>query len=170
VHGLQHDPYRNVYVGGTNVPENAPTERMRHDLFADLNQYINNRSSLNLDYRYYSDDWGVSSHAVGIKLNQYVTDNLVFRYRYRYYTQAPATFYREEYTQPGGVNGYQTGDYRLGDFGASLFGGRVTWTMGHVLRRIGVPGPAQLMFSYERYFNSNNFSASIVETGLTVAF
>jgi len=170
VNGLQHDPYRNVYVAGTNVPENHPTERVRRDLFMDLNQYINNRSSLNVDYRYYSDDWGVSSHAAGIKLNQYVTDNLVFRYRYRYYTQAAATFYREDYTQPGGVNGYMTGDYRLGNFGAHLFGGRVSWNTGRVLRRIGVTAPAQLMFSYERYFNSNNFSATIVETGLSVAF
>jgi len=170
VNGLQHDPYRNVYVAGTNVPENHPTERMRHDYYADLNQYINNRSSLNFDYRYYNDDWGVSSHAVGIKLNQYVTDNLVFRYRYRYYTQAAATFYRTDYTQPGGVNGYMTGDYRLGDFGANLFGGRVSWNTGHMLRRIGVSAPARLMFSYERYFNSNNFSATIVEMGLSVAF
>lgn len=170
VNGLQHDPYRNVYVAGTNVPENHPTERVRRDLFMDLNQYINNRSSLNVDYRYYSDDWGVSSHAAGIKLNQYVTDNLVFRYRYRYYTQAAATFFREDYTQPGGVNGYMTGDYRLGNFGAHLFGGRVSWNTGRVLRRIGVTAPAQLMFSYERYFNSNNFSATIVETGLSVAF
>jgi hypothetical protein len=170
VTGLQHDPYRNVYVAGTNVPETHPTERMRHDVFADVNQYINNRSSLNLDYRYYSDDWGVSSHAVGIKLNQYVTDNLVFRYRYRYYTQASATFFRTDYTQPGGVNGYMTGDYRLGDFGANLFGGRVSWNTGRWLRRIGVSAPAQLMFSYERYFNSNNFSATIVETGLSIAF
>ena len=63
-----------------------------------------------------------------------------------------------------------TGDYRLGDFGAHLFGGRVSWNTGRWLRRIGVSAPAQLMFSYERYFNSNNFSASIVETGLSVAF
>jgi hypothetical protein len=170
VNGLQHDPYRNVYVAGTNVPEHAPNERLRRDVFMGLNQYVNNKSSLNVDYRYYSDDWGVASHAAGLKLNQYVTNDLVFRYRYRYYTQAAAMFYRDDYTQAGGVNGYMTGDYRLGDFGAHLFGGRVQWHTGRLLRRIGVTAPAQLMFSYERYFNSNNFSASIVETGLSIAF
>jgi hypothetical protein len=170
VNGLQHDPYRNVYVAGTNVPEHAPNERLRRDVFLGLNQYINNKSSLNVDYRYYTDDWGVQSHAAGLKLNQYVTNDLVFRYRYRYYTQAAAMFFRDDYTQSGGVNGYMTGDYRLGDFGAHLFGGRVQWHTGRLLRRIGVTAPAQLMFSYERYFNSNNFSASIVETGLSIAF
>jgi len=170
VTGLQHDPYRNVYVAGTNVPEHHPNDRMRRDLFVGLNQYINNRSSLNFDYRYYNDDWGVDSHALGLKLNQYVTNDLVFRYRYRYYTQASAMFYRDDYNQPGGIDGYMTGDYRLGEFGAHLFGGRVHWHTGRLLKRIGVSAPAQLMFSYERYFNSNNFSANIVETGLLIAF
>lgn len=170
VTGLQHDPYRNVYVAGANVPEHHPNERMRTDFFGAFNQYINNKSSLNVDYRYYTDDWGVNSHAMGLKLNQYVTNDLVFRYRYRYYTQAGAMFYRDDYTQPGGVAGNMTGDYRLSEFGAHLFGGRVQWNTGRLLRRIGVSAPAQLMFSYERYFNSNNFSANIVETGLLIAF
>lgn len=169
VHGLQHDPYRNVYVDGTNVPEQHPDERFRRDLFAGVNQYINNRSSLNLEYRYYTDDWGVSSHTMGIKLNQYVNDEFVVRYRYRYYTQASAIFYRDEYTETGGVNGFRTGDYRLGDFGAHLFGGRIAWRPYRVMGRI-FPAGAQLIMSYERYFNSNNFTANVLETGLQIAF
>jgi len=170
VNGLQHDPYRNVYVAGANVPEHHPDERLRRDLFVAVNQYVKNRSSVNFDYRYYTDDWGVESHAVGLKLNQYVTDQLVFRYRYRYYTQLASAFYREDYTRPGGVDGYMTGDYRLGDFGAHLFGGRVLWHTGRLLERVGLSSPAQLSFSYERYFNSNNFSANVVETGLLISF
>ncbi len=169
VHGLQHDPYRNVYVAGTNVPEKHPADRGRRDVFASVNQYIYNRSSVNLEYRYYSDDWGVSSHAIGVKLNQYVSDTFVVRYRYRYYTQASAIFYRDDYTQTGGVNGFQTADYRLGDFGANLFGGRIAWRPYRVLGKV-FPASAQLILSYERYFNSNNFSANVLETGLLIVF
>lgn len=168
VTGLQEDPYRNVYVAGTNVPENHPEERMRHDIFLGVSQYIYNRSSIKLDYRYYSDDWGVASHMVGVKLNQYVNDEFVFRYRYRYYAQLPSNFYRSEYVRPGGVGGYQTADYRLGDFGAHLFGGQVQWYPHRFFGRLG--SRAQLTFGYERYFNSNNFSADVFETGLQVAF
>ena len=125
VAGLQENPYRNVYVAGTNVPENHPDVRMRQDIFLGLSQYVYNRSSVKLDYRYYSDDWGVSSHMIGIKLNQYVNEEFIFRYRYRYYAQLPSEFYRDEYLEAGGVNGYQTSDYRMGDFGAHLFGGQV---------------------------------------------
>jgi len=169
VDGLQHDPYRNVYVAGANVPEAHPAERRRHDMFVSLNQYVYNRSSVNVDYRLYQDDWGVDSHTMGVKLNQYVTEALIVRYRYRYYTQGAADFYRSEYTLTGGVEGFQTGDYRLSEFSAHLFGGRVLW---HPTRLFGkwVPARAELMFSYERYFNSNNFSANVVETGLQIAF
>lgn len=167
VKGLQHDPYRNVYVAGTNVPESHPDQRARQDFFLGLSQYVYNRSSIKLDYRYYSDDWGVSSHMVGLKLNQYVNEQLVFRYRYRYYAQLPSEFYRSEYVEAGGVGGHQTGDYRLGDFGAHLFGGQVQW---HPYRFFGLGLRAELTLGYERYFNSNNFSADVFETGLQVAF
>jgi hypothetical protein len=170
VNGLQHDPYRNVYVAGANVPENHPDHRFRRDLFMGVNQYFYNRSSVNLEYRYYSDDWGVSSHTVGVKLNQYVSDAVTVRYRYRYYGQGAATFYRDEYTEAGGVNGFQTNDYRLGDFGSHLFGGRVLWRPWPSLGGPGFMAGAEVMFSYERYFNSNNFSANIIETGLLIAF
>jgi hypothetical protein len=167
VTGLQHDPYRNVYVAGTNVPEDHPDERMRRDLFLGLTQYVYNRSSVKLDYRYYSDDWGVESHTIGVKLNQYVNEKFVFRYRYRYYSQLSSTFYRDEYTTAGGVDGHQTGDYRLGAFGAHLFGGQVAW---YPRRFFGLGTRTQVTFGYERYFNSNNFSADVFETGLLVAF
>ncbi|HXV13728.1 MAG TPA: DUF3570 domain-containing protein [Candidatus Krumholzibacteria bacterium] len=168
VSGLQHDPYRNVYVAGSNVPESHPDQRTRRDLFLGVSQYVYNRSSIKLDYRFYSDDWGVESHMVGLKLNQYVNEEFVFRYRYRYYAQLPSEFYRVEYTDAGGIDGYQTGDYRLGDFGAHLFGGQVLW---HPHRFFGGLGThAQVTFGYERYFNSNNFSADVFETGLQIAF
>jgi hypothetical protein len=168
VRGLQEDPYRNVYVAGTNVPENHPDDRLRQDYFIGVSQYIYNRSSVKLDYRYYQDDWGVSSHMIGVKLNQYVNDEFMFRYRYRYYTQFSASFYRHDYMASGGVGGYQTGDYRLSDFGAHLFGGQVQWYPHRFLGRFGAR--AQLTLGYERYFNSNNFSANVFETGLQVAF
>lgn len=169
VEGLQHDPYRNVYVGGTNVPESHPRERDRYDLFARVSQYVYNRSSVKLDYRYYQDDWGVSSHTIGVKLNQYVTDDVVVQYRYRFYSQAPSFFYRDEYGLAGGVDGYQTGDYRLGDYSAHLFGGQLLW-LPRGLADMRVLERANLLFSYEHYFNTNNFSANLFETGLQVSF
>jgi hypothetical protein len=170
VRGLQHDPYRNVYVAGTNVPELHTKARNRWDMFMRVSQYITNRSSIKLDYRYYSDDWGVSSHAIGGKLSQYITEEFIVRYRYRYYSQDPAYFFLNDYVLAGGVGGLQTADYRLGDYRGHLFGGRVSWHPHGLARRFHFLKQVQLTVSYEHYFNSNNFSANIYETGLRVTF
>jgi hypothetical protein len=170
VDGLQHNPYRNVYVAGSDLPEVHPTHRRRNDYYVKLNQYLKNQSSLKLAYTYYTDDWGVSSHTVGARLSQYITHDLVVRYRYRYYTQGAAAFYRTEYTDPGGVDGLRTGDYRLGAFNAHLFGGRLDWDLGGMGGRLDFLRGVRLSLNYERYFNTNNFSANIFESGLSLAF
>lgn len=170
VTGQQHDPYRSVYAGGAVTRERHPDERLRRDLFLRLSRWLGNRSSVKADYRLYGDDWDVASQTWGVNLSQYVSDDLVVGYRYRYYTQSPAWFYRDEYTQSDGVDGYRTGDYRLGDFGAHLFGGRVTWNPRGLTRRWRFLDDVQVVLGFERYFNSNNFTASIYETGLRVSF
>ena len=90
VNGLQHNPYRNVYAGGTYLPEHHPDSRQRRDAFVKLNQYLSQRSSLKLSYRFYNDSWGIDSHELGPTLSQYVTDGASMRFQYRWYTQTAA--------------------------------------------------------------------------------
>ena len=170
VEGLQYNPYRTVYVAGAYVPELHPDSRMRRDVFFKVNRYLPGRASLKLDYKLYSDDWGVLSHTAGAKLLQYVGQAVVVRYRYRYYTQGAADFYREEYLAPGGVDGYQTADYRLGDFDAHLFGTQLSWSFGRAPFSIDWLSNLALDVEYERYFNSNNFSANLFQAGLSLTY
>ena len=170
VDGLQHNPYRRVYAGGTSVPENHPRTRDRRDAFVKLNQYLPNRSSVKLDYRFYADDWGVLSHETCTQLSQYLTHGMFAQYEYRYYTQTAADFYRPEYATTGGIGGYLTGDYRLGPLSSHLFG----VTLNFDLASLAADTPAlrrfNLSLDYERYFNSNNYSADILETGIDFRF
>lgn len=170
VSGLQHNPYRNVYAGGTNVPERHPDHRHRRDAFLKMNTYLGNRSSIKMAYRFYNDDWGIDSHALEGTLSQYVTHGLFASWQYRYYTQTAADFHRDSYTSTSGVGGYVTGDYRLGPLSSNLFG--IALDVGleafavqsEVLRHMGV------RLNYERYFNSNNYSASILTTQVAYRF
>jgi hypothetical protein len=170
VEGLQHNPYRRVYAGGTSVPENQPTNRLRRDAFVKFNQYLANRSSLKFSYRFYNDDWGVMSHETGAQLSQYLTSGLNVQYRYRWYTQTAADFYRAEYLTTNGVDGYLTGDYRLGPLSSHLFDVTLQMDLGvlaassRAFRHLGVT------LDYGRYFNSNNYSADILETGVDFRF
>jgi len=170
VDGLQHNPYRNVYAGGGHTAERHPYERTRNDYFVRLSQFFGNRSSLKVDYRFYTDDWGVDSHTLGAKLTQYITDEFVVRYRYRYYSQGAAYFYRDEYASGFGVDGLLTGDYRLGEFDANLFGGKIFWNLDRFFEGSGFLERIDLTLGYERYFNSTNFTANIFETGLEMSF
>jgi hypothetical protein len=170
VDGLQHNPYRLVYAGGTTVPERHPDTRDRGDAFVKYHQYLPNRSSLQLDYRFYDDDWGIVSHEVQTGLSQYLVRGCFARYEYRWYTQSAADFWRTDYTSATGVDGYRTGDYRMGPLSSHLFG----FTLNADL---GVMAPASprwrqwsLTLDYERYFNSNSYSADILETGVAVHF
>ena len=170
VDGLLHNPYRNVYVDGNYVPELHPDTRSRRDAFVKLNQYLLNRSSVKLSYKIYNDDWGILSSTVGAKLNQYVTNDVVVRYRYRYYTQTASDFFSSDYTEPGGIDGYQTGDYRMGEFTAHLFGAKLSWNLGRGPIAIPALDGIRMNVKYERYFNSNNFSANIFESGFAFSF
>ncbi|MCC6348267.1 MAG: DUF3570 domain-containing protein [Candidatus Eisenbacteria bacterium] len=170
VTGLQHNPYRMVYAGGTTMPERHPESRLRRDAFLKLHHYLANRSSLKFDYRLYDDDWGVLSHEVAGGLSQYITRGLYAQYEYRWYTQSSADFWRPEYATTQGVDGYVTGDYRMSPLSSHLFGFNLNADLGVLapdspkFRRFSVS------LDYERYFNSNNYSADILETGLEFRF
>jgi hypothetical protein len=166
VEGLQHNPYRNVYAGGTRVPERHPDERLRGDVFVRVHHALPARASLKLAWRGYDDDWGIASHELDTRLSQYITSGLSARYGYRWYTQTAADFHRDEYAGVDGIDGYRTGDYRMGALSSHLFGVTVDADLDGLaavhplLRRMSV------RVSIERYFNSNNYSADILEAGL----
>ena len=170
VHGLQGNPYRNVYAGGTYVPEHHPEERQRRDTFLRLNQYLPDRSSLKLSYRLYNDDWGITSHELSSTLEQYVTHGVAASYEYRWYTQTAADFYRANYTSTSGVDGYVTGDYRMNALASHLFGASLRMDLQDLAPTHRVLGRSALWLDYQRYFNSNNYSAGILEAGMDFRF
>jgi hypothetical protein len=170
VSGLQHNPYRNVYAGGSSVPERHPDRRDRRDAFLRIHQYLSNRSSLKLGYRFYTDDWGIASHEADTRLSQYVRPGAFVQYEYRWYTQSAADFHRDEYTSVDGIGGYRSGDYRMADLSSHLFGVSLHLDLGTLAGDVPLLQRVGSRLSWERYFNSNNYSANILETGLEVRF
>jgi hypothetical protein len=170
VEGLQHNPYRNVYAGGTSVPERHPSHRERKDVYVHAHKYLANRSSVKLSYRLYGDDWGIVSHEAGAQLNQYVTRGLFASWHYRWYDQSAADFYRAEYASTNGVDGYLTGDYRMSPLSSSLFGFGLELDLAGTAFEHAALSRMGLRFDYERYFNSLNYSANFLTTKLVYRF
>jgi hypothetical protein len=170
IHGYQANPYRSVRTDSTIVPENVPRERLRSAISAELIRYLSTRSSIRFGYRLYRDDWSLFSHTGSVEFKQALGDVAVVRYRYRYYTQNEAYFFREDYDDPSGVDGYLTADYKLAPLSSNLFGVKLEVPALDLLHLRRFCDAANLVLKVERYYTSTDFSAGIVETGIQVGF
>ena len=89
---------------------------------------------------------------------------------YRWYTQSGASFARDTYVSTNGIDGFLTGDYRLKELSSHIFGFSLDMDFGVMAADVPVLHRAGLRLDWERYFNSNNYSANILETGLEFRF
>jgi Protein of unknown function (DUF3570) len=124
--GFQSSPYRFVPVRAslTAVPEfwvmeTDPDERWRNAFVIAANRAIGETSSIQGDYRFYIDDWGITSHTLGARYFTHLTPSLELRLRERFYTQGAATFYQDNYTS---VQKYMTYDRELSPLWSETFG------------------------------------------------
>lgn len=131
VDGYQTDPYKLLTVvdPATGAPratnaylfESRPDSRLKHAVAAELLRHLG-RDVMTLSYRYFDDDWGVTSHTgeLNYRLNfaskQYLQPNV------RWYHQAAADFYRRWLVDGEAAPQYATADYRLGDMTAMTYG------------------------------------------------
>ncbi len=113
--GFLGDPYKLLDV--------RPDERLQWAVSMRYRKYFDSASgALHLDYRYYDDDFGVSSHTIKTAWYQ----NLGVRFQVipsvRFYSQREADFYTiaDDFTLPATVP--RSSDHRLSSFGAYTFG------------------------------------------------
>lgn len=102
--GFINSPYRSVLTldGGT-FPENYPESRTGHawltrttyGFFPDSKDAGGSdpKSSIQLDYRYYDDTFGMNSHTGKILFQHYWRSNRIAGFYYQYYRQGDANFY-----------------------------------------------------------------------------
>ncbi len=169
VNGFQSNPYRTVNGGGQILLENHPVRRTRGAFFMKLNRYFSTQTALNLEYRFYRDDWRVQSHTASAFYHQRFSDNVLIRYRYRYYRQTEAFFFRENYAV---VQEYMTSDYKLEAFDAHLFGFKIEYKLQDLFSKGALSFLSDATFEgkYERYFSSNDFTADIFQIGLVFTY
>jgi hypothetical protein len=169
VRGFQSNPYRTVNAGGQIFLERHPMERKRGAVFFKLNRYFKTQTAVNMEYRYYHDNWGVQSHTLSFFYHQYFSDKVLFRYRYRYYLQTAANFYQTSYST---VMPLMTSDYKLQAFNAHLFGLKIEYKLADLVKDgfLGFLSSSTFEAKYERYFSSNDFAANIFQFGLIINY
>lgn len=115
-------PFHRVYfTDGTVHVENLPSSRMKVPVGFRLNYFMGDNFVFRTYYRYYTDDWGITSHTaeleVPVKLNAFFSVSPF----YRYYTQT-ASKYFAEYGTHKATDTYYTSNYSLSALNSQFMG------------------------------------------------
>lgn len=119
--GWYNDPYKftlTFYPVGPPAlaPDRRPASR---DSVAWLTRYRQHlpmaHATLQADYRFYRDDWGVRSHTLEVAWQRELGERWAMRPALRYYTQSSADFYAPEIPRPQPA--VLSSDQRLASFG-----------------------------------------------------
>lgn len=149
--GYQNDPYKIVSVidPATGLPvtgsgssffdtattgnlpyvyESRPDSRQRNSLYFKTVHHLN-KDIINASYRYFWDDWGISSHTLDFRY-RYQMKNSYLQPHVRYYTQEAADFYTHNLKLDSDVDPvtgavskqHASNDYRLAKLTTSTIG------------------------------------------------
>ena len=67
--------------------ERMPDNRFKIPVGARVNYYLNEFVKLRSYYRYYTDDWGITSHTASLEIPLKVSQRFTITPMYRFYTQ-----------------------------------------------------------------------------------
>jgi hypothetical protein len=115
--GYLSDPYKLAVVEGVALRDNRPDSKEQIAFDLKLRKYLKKyHAAIHADYRYYDNNWGVSSHTLGLAWYQNIR-TWQLSGGIRWYDQASANFYRHFYTEER-LDNYYSSDYRLSSYGA----------------------------------------------------
>ena len=123
--GYQGSPYRFITSPTFSAPESPPESRTRHAITARVLHMIGRANTIDAQYRFYLDDWGILSHTVELAYTRELAAAWSLRIRARGYRQHEASFYQETYAMP---MRYMTEDRELSTFWDAMGGVKLGYT------------------------------------------
>lgn len=115
-------PFHRVYFkNGSAHVENLPSSRFKIPVGFRLNAFVNDQVVIRSYFRYYQDDWGISSETadieIPIKLSQFFSVSPF----YRYYTQTASKYFGAYMTHTAADN-YYSSNYSLAELQSHFMG------------------------------------------------
>jgi hypothetical protein len=166
--GFLSNPYSFVQVGNVTtqpMAETEPDERRQVVLGGVYKQSLGWDSALELDYRYYNDDWDVTAHTLQGQVGKQL-GGFTLEAAWRHYTQSQAWFFQNFYQQ---TQTYMSRDLKLAAFSDNLFslglrGGLgpdwdVDLSYSRYLRQDGL--------DYRLYFSNGPVVSDLISVGFT---
>ncbi|MCZ6566166.1 MAG: DUF3570 domain-containing protein [Gammaproteobacteria bacterium] len=151
--GFLSDPYKQVWVAGSILPDSRPGDRTQYTWATRLRRYSELLgSALHVDYRFYYDDWDVRSHTLDLGLHKVTESGWALDTSIRYYSQTQADFYEPFYRQAR-ADGEYSSDYRLSPYGSFVFRLGLSESIGEWTVKVAA----------ERYISDKSYSVQSVD-------
>ncbi len=175
--GLLSTPFQRVYFSdfedfyiddfqlADNV-EQLPDSRFKIPVGGRLNYYLNDLVVLRSYYRFYWDDWGISSHTASLEAPFKLTEKFTIYPSYRYYTQTAADYF---YPKERALSTYDfyTSDYDLSNYDAHQYGAGLQYKDIFTSARVLNFGLKTINLRFSQYDRSDGLNAFIVTLGTT---
>jgi len=144
--------------------ERLPDTRFKTPIGARFNYYVNETISLRTYYRYYFDDWGMTSHTASLEVPIKLSDQFTIYPSYRYYTQT-AIDYFAPYEENLSTQEFYTSDFDLSAFDAHQYGIGIRYTDIFTKLKIFKFGLKSIDLRFQQYDRSTGLNASIISGG-----
>lgn len=145
--------------------EKLPDSRFKVALGGRLNWFLNQRFTLRTFYRYYFDDWGITSHTASLELPIKITDKFTIYPSYRFYNQT-ASDYFNPYEVALSTDDYYTSDFDLSEYSANQFGFGLSYTDIFTQAHIWKMGLKSIDMKFYQYNRNTTFRSSIITAGV----
>jgi hypothetical protein len=157
-------PFYRVYFNDGSVhQENLPDSRFKIPLGFRANYFLGDRFIIRTYYRYYKDDWGISSHTVNLEVPVKITNFFSVNPFYRFYNQS-AVKYFAPYQQHTAQQKFYTSNYDLSNFNSNFIGAGIRLAPPKGV--FGIQHFNMIELRYGHYTKNINMNANIVSMNI----
>jgi len=149
--------------------ERLPDSRFKTPLGMRFNYYINETFVARTYYRFYTDDWGITSHTAKIEIPIKISDKFTLYPSYRYYTQTAADYFAP-FEENVSTQEFYTSDYDLSDFDANQYGFGIKYTDIFTKLHIWKLNLKSAELKYTHYDRSTGLASDIISLGFNYIF
>lgn len=173
--GLLSTPFQRVYF--SDLPdrfredfqladdiERLPDTRFKTAIGGRLNYFINEIFVVRTYYRYYFDDWGITSHTASVEVPIKISDRFTLYPSYRFYNQTAADYFYP-YNVALSTAEFYTSDYDLSEFSANQYGFGVSYTDIFTKLKLANFGLKSVDLKYDYYKRDSGLHYSLISAG-----
>jgi len=155
--------YRVYFADGSVHEEKLPDTRLKVPLGFRANYFLSDHFIIRTYYRYYKDDWGVSSHTVNLEVPVKITPFFSISPFYRFYSQSAIKYFKP-FEQHTATDEYYTSNYDLSKFNSNFLGAGIRLAPPNGV--LGVQHWNMIELRYGHYTKNIAMNANIVSMNL----